>query len=296
MKQALSIIARPGPLTHRLRVGLLVTLLGLGLAAPAAAAERVLKLGYEVYLGGLNIFDFDAHVALNERGYRITGGGKTKGAVRLVWRWGVDAVARGEINGRGVEAKRYDVTTQRRKRNKELRVTFKGNGAYDLFRKPKDTPHRAKKRELPDVLPPFAVDPVSAAMVMGHALGRGKKCAATVPVFDGDRRYDLTFSDLGDVRLSKPGYSTFSGTARHCRLQMKKVSGFRKQKIKLSFWDDGQLEPPQIWLSSLSKGLPPVPVKFQADFNLGYMMVYLVEARYGGRVLVANKKDKKKEK
>ena len=58
----------------------------LALAQPTAAAERVLKLGYDVYLGGLNIFYFDAKLEREGDRYVISGGGKTKGFVRLIWR------------------------------------------------------------------------------------------------------------------------------------------------------------------------------------------------------------------
>ncbi|MBT3792892.1 MAG: DUF3108 domain-containing protein [Rhodospirillales bacterium] len=261
---------------------------------PAVSAERVMKLGYEIYLGGLNIFGFDADFAFDRDRYRIKGGGKTKGVVRMFWRWGVDATARGIINGHGVEAQRYDVITARRKGDKHLQVAFKGDGAYGITRLPVDTPHRAQKRDLPDFLPRLAVDPLSAAMVVSHRLGQGQTCGSQVPVFDGDRRYNLDFQDLGDEHLKRPGYLAFIGSARRCRFVMKQVSGFRKQKIKLRFWDDDKLEQPIIWMASVAPGLPAVPVQFQADFNLGYMMLYLVKASYKGRTLMAVNKGPKK--
>ena len=96
-----------------------------------------------------------------------------------------------------------------------------------------------------------------------------------------------SWQQTGEELLNKPGFSTFSGHAIRCTLAMKRVSGFRKKPVMLRFWDEENTEAPEIWLGRLNNALPLVPVKFQADFNLGYMIVYLVKADYRGRSLLA---------
>ncbi|MCH8916861.1 MAG: DUF3108 domain-containing protein [Proteobacteria bacterium] len=278
---------------HRiLSTGLSVAALCLGsallLAQPTAAAEGVLKLGYDVYLGGINIFYFEAKLEREGDRYVISGGGKTKGFVRLVWRWAVNATAKGIVDGTGVVSRSYDVTTIRKQKHKLLRLAFKGSGAYSISRTPPDSPRKRKKRQLPSSIPADTLDPVSVSLAVADALARGGSCGGKFPIFDGNRRYDLIFKKVGEEYFSKPGFSKYSGLTHRCQFAMKRISGFRKKRAALRFWDEEKHEPPQIWLGRLKKGLPLVPVQFQAEFNLGYMIIYLSKAEYGGRSLLAS--------
>ena len=257
-------------------------------AQPAAGAEPVLKLGYDVYLGGLNIFQFDANLERRGDNYVISGAGKTKGFIRVMWRWAVNAKARGVINGAGVESRSYDVATIRKKKHKLLRLAFKGSGAFAITRTPPDSPRKRKKRKPPASIPAGTLDPVSVSLAVAGALARGGSCGGKFPIFDGNRRYDLTFRKLGEEHLFNPGFSFFSGPTHRCQFAMKRISGFRKKRFALRFWDEEKHERPQIWLGQVKKGLPLVPIKFQAEFNLGYMLIYLRKAEYGGRSLLAS--------
>lgn len=264
--------------------------LGLALVlcwtSPAGAKERTLKLGYNVYLGGLNIFYLSANLRMNGDSYEIFGGGKTKGLVRMMWRWAVEAKARGVVNGRGVESVTYDVATVRKGKHKRLRLAFTGPGAYSITRKPADSPHKRKSRKLPKTIPEGTLDPISVSMAVALAVAKGESCGGKFPVFDGNRRYDLTFTKVGEEQLAKPGFSIFSGRAIRCRLAMKRISGFRRNRVALRFWDDPTNEPPQVWLGRLKEGLPLIPIHFQADFNFGYMFIYLSKAEYDNRPLL----------
>lgn len=268
--------------------------LALAAPAPARAEPGTLELGYTVYLGGLNIFSFDANLELDGDAYKIYGGGKTRGLARWVWKWGVDAVARGRIENGSVEASTYDLAVQRKSEHKTLRLGFGANGTYTIVRNPADSSEEAKERRkrLPKSIPEAALDPLSAALRIARAVAGGKSCTGTVPIFDGNRRYDLTFSPIREERIGVADYSIFAGSALRCSFDMKRISGFRRQRIYLRFWDEDDLEPPQIWIARLSPSFPPVPVQFQADFNMGYMMIYLTKAEYRGRPLLAQVMDK----
>ncbi len=267
---------------------------GQSMAATEPTPTPTLTLGYDVYLGGLNIFSFDAGFTRNGARYTISGGGKTKGIVRLVWRWAVKTTSTGMLKGGKVVSHSYDVATLRKKKHKLMQLLFKGRGAYAITRTPADSPRKRKKRKLPKSIPAGTLDPVSVALAVGGALEHGGSCGGKFPVFDGNRRYDLIFEKVGKEHLSKPGFSTFSGLTTRCRFTMKRVSGFRKKRFAIKFWDEEKHEQPQIWMGRLEKGLPLVLIQFQAEFNLGYMIIYLTKAKYGGRVLLAPRSKKLK--
>jgi hypothetical protein len=268
------------------RCGALGVALALLWACPAEAQDRTLKLGYSVYLGGLNIFYLDVNLRLDGDRYEIFGGGETKGMIRMMWRWAVRGAATGVVNGSGVESLSYDVATVRKQKRKKLRLAFTGDGAYSITRTPKDSPRKRKSRKLPKSIPQGTLDPISVSMAVASAAAKGETCGGRFPVFDGNRRYDLTFTKLGEEQLSRPGYSIFSGKAIRCRFEMKRISGFRQNRVALRFWDEAKIEPPLVWLGRLGEGLPMVPIQFQADFNMGYMIIYLSKAEYGDRQLL----------
>jgi len=255
-------------------------------ALPAAAKDRTLKLGYNVYLGGLNIFYLNANLRLDGSRYEIFGGGETKGFARMMWRWAVEASAKGVVNGKGIESATYDVATKRKGKHRKLRLTFNDDGAYSVVRNPKDSARKRKRRKLPKMIPSGTLDPISVSMAVASAAAKGETCGGKFPVFDGNRRYDLTFTKMGEEHFSKPGYSIFSGKAIRCTFAMKRISGFRRNRVALRFWEGERLEPPQIWLGRLERGLPMVPIQFQADFNMGYMIIYLSKAEHGDRPLM----------
>jgi len=269
-------------------VATLCLALTVSFVQPAVATERVLKLGYDVYLGGLNIFYFDAMLKRQGDSYTISGGGKTKGVVRLIWRWAVNVTARGAVNSAGVVSRTYDEATIRKKKHKFLRLAFKGSGAYAITRTPPDSLRKRKKRKLPKSIPMGTLDPISVSLAVASALARGGSCGGKFPIFDGNRRYDLTFKKVGEENFTKPGYTLYSGTTHRCEFSMKRISGFRKKRIALRFWDVEKHEPLKIWLGQVKKGLPLVPIQFQAEFNLGFLLIYLRKAEYGGRSLLAS--------
>ena len=90
-------------------------------------------------------------------------------------------------------------------------------------------------RSRPEAMPPpdRPVTPVTPAQMRGtvdqlaaylalarHLAGRGS-CALPLAVFDGRRRYDLSFTDLDPEIL--PG---FAGPTRVCRMSRRRIAGF----------------------------------------------------------------------
>lgn len=275
-------------------LGVLLTLGLVGVPQAGAVEEATarpgggdtLKLNYDVYLGGLNVFAFDAALAVDGDDYVISGGGATKGVAKMIWKWAVEATARGTVGEGGVRAHIYNLAITRKEKNKYMRLAFRDGGNFAIHRTPPDSPRKRKRRDLPDAVPPGTLDPVSVALALGGALARGESCGGTFPVFDGNRRFNLTFTELGEERLSIPGFLAYRGRAVRCRFAMERISGFRRKHVKMRFAEGKGLQPPEVWLARLNDRLPLIPVQFRADFNLGYMLIYIKSAEYRGRKLL----------
>ena len=113
-----------------------------------------------------------------------------------------------------------------------------------------------------------ATDPMGALVTLGFpAADPGQSpCARTAKVYDGRKRFDLTFAPEGRVRLRRGGKGRYEGEAHRCRLTLTKVAGYRPK-------DRGEDE------GDLYVYLAPVPEAVRSD-TFAYVPVR-VEAKRG---------------
>lgn len=262
-----------------------ITLAGIaGLAPePARAAEaasaRIVDLTYDVYLGGLHIFTFDVNMTLQPDRYRVTAEGETQGTIGWLYSLSMKLAADGlDENGR-IEPRTYATDTEWGDNQRSLRLGFGEDGRYNLQRIPTPEPDPDVDGRLPETLPAGTVDPLSLAVAASRALEETGRCDQTVPVFDGQRRYDLTVKQVDETMLPPNDYSIYQGPAVRCSFSMKRISGFRNSWKSSRQWNAGSPTPPTIWVAEIRQDLPPVPVRYEGAIALGSMVVHLTDAK-----------------
>ena len=269
-------------LTARLTVlcvGLALT--SAAVSAPARAAEsssaRVVDLTYDVYLGGLHIFTLDVYMMLQPDRYRVTAEGGTQGMVGWLYKWQMKSAAEGfDRNGR-IEPQRYVADSNWQSNRRTVELGFAEGGRYHLQRTPPPEPDPDIEGGLPETLPEGTVDPLSLAVAATRTLVENGRCDQTLPVFDGQRRYDLTLTHIDAATLPASEYSIYQGPAVRCSFSMKRISGFRKSwKAKRQIDDDASR--PTIWVAAIQPGLPPVPVRYDGAIALGNIVIHLTKA------------------
>ncbi len=271
----------------RLTACLTASCVGLALTAaeidaPARAAEaaaaRTLDLTYDAYLGGLHIFTLDVDMTLQPDRYRVAAAGQTQGMVGWLYGWDVKLAAEGlERNGQ-VEPLRYVTDSAWQGNRRTVHLGFAGNGRYELERTPPPEPDPDIEGGLPKTLPEGTVDPLSLAVAASRALAETGRCDQTVPVFDGQRRYDLTLRHVDQATLPPNDYSVYQGPAVRCTVSMKRISGFRKSWQSKRQWD-APSSAPTIWVAPIRPDLPPVPVRYDGAIALGNIVIHLTKAQ-----------------
>lgn len=251
-------------------------------AGPARAAEvpsaRIIDLTYDVYLGGLRIFTFDVGMNLQPERYRVTAAGQTQGMIGWLYALDMRLAAEGlDRNGR-IEPRRYVSETEWKSRQRRTDLGFAEAGRYDLRRTPPPEPDPDIIGDLPETLPDGTLDPLSLAVAASRALERSGRCDQTVPVFDGQRRYDLIVTQVDETTLPPSDYSIYQGPAVRCSFSMNRISGFRKTWRSSRQWDAGSSTPPTVWMAPIGEDLPPVPVRYQGEIALGTMVIHLAKA------------------
>jgi hypothetical protein len=109
---------------------------------------------------------------------------------------------------------------------------------------------------------------------VSHAVARGGACAQRVPVFDGRRRYDLLFSDLGARELTPSDYSLYAGPAQLCRIRQERIGGFEVNADDKDRADEGT-----VWIAAVLPDTLPIPVRIEFQSSWGRSILHLVEIR-----------------
>jgi Protein of unknown function (DUF3108) len=239
----------------------------LDLPRPHDAA--VMRIGYEVYVGGLHLASADMVAFVDHGHYTAASLISTKGLADSFASSSVRALSTGEVHGHVVVPLTYNSdTTAPDKRQlvglqyapDTLPKAIDSNPAYDLTVypvAPDDQRH--------------TVDPLSAALyiALGSSVADGQKCNQVVPVFDGKRRYNLVFSDASDDHISL-GKGNFGNgkpvPAFHCKAAYVRVAGFKPPKPGHKSSD---IPPIDVWLVPFPGTDFMVPVRMQASSEFG---------------------------
>ena len=245
--------------------------------ATAAASAQIADLTYDVYVGGLHVFSFDVEMTLQPDRYRLTAEGETQGMISWFSTWHVGLVAEGvDRNGR-IAPNRYVTESAWQGKQRRLQLGFREDGRYDLQQTPPPEPDPDIEGALPETLPAGTVDPLSFAIAASRALQATGRCDQRVPIFDGQRRYDLVVKQVGETTLPPNNYSIYQGPATRCSFSVNRISGFRKSMRPSQA---AEAVPPAIWLATIRADLPPVPVRYEAEIKLGKIVIHLTGAQF----------------
>ena len=129
------------------------------------------------------------------------------------------------------------------------------------------------REPVPPALLAGALDPLSAVVGELARPGAAGACTGSVPVYDGRRRYDLTFRQAGRRMLGDSGYSAYAGEAVVCEVGVELLAGRSREDR-----NDGRARPrppSRVMLAPVVEGLPPLPVRIEAEGRLGPLVLHL---------------------
>jgi hypothetical protein len=256
--------------------------------SPSRLEDRALGLGYDVYIGGLYAFHFEATLSIDDHSYNVALAGGTTGFIGRMFSWQADmrsagAIASAKPAPSGLAASTFESATTWQGKPRTTILRFRDNGRYDVTLEPAEEAATVQADGAPPaVLPAGTLDPVAASIAALAGSARDGSCAREQTVFDGRRYYELIVRDGDGDNVALPNHlSAYSGPALKCRVAMKRLAGFSKRRYA-QYWDDETGTLPTIWSAALVPGMPLVPVRFLAPINvtgnLGSLMVHLVHA------------------
>jgi len=261
-----------------------VALLGLG---PAKAAELV-ELEYEVYFGGMHIVSAKASLQKGSQNYRISSEATTQGMLKWMFGWTGNGKSVGAITPKGLQPVEHSHNSLSDDKTREVKIDYNPGGKVEFQVKDSD-PDSDEYRRTPLDLATIdnTIDPMSAILSMSRNLESGHECVGEFPIFDGQRRYNITLTHREPKMIEATEYSVFSGEAVGCEVKIEQIGGFWKKPSKYSKGARNRV----IWVARPIPESPPVPVKLNVQTKMGTLVAHLTRVRVGGRELALRIED-----
>jgi len=237
----------------------------LEVSAPNGA--QMLKVNYEIYLGGFHLAAIDI-VAIVDHGHYVAGTLlSTKGLADAFVSSNIQAVSTGEVHGHVVIPHSYNSDLKSPDNHQLVGLLFGSDGPTSIDSNP---PYDLTRFPVSDQQKRNTVDPLSAALFisLGSSVDDQDKCGRTVPIFDGKRRYDLKFSFVSNDKISL-GRDSFNGgkpvPALLCRALYQRVAGFKPSKSGR----EPRIPPINVWLAPYPGTDFMVPMRMETSTDFG---------------------------
>ena len=233
-----------------------------------ARAEVMLDVSYRVTLAGLPIGVVSGSVDVDETRYRATAIGATSGLVQIIAR------GHGDIRASGVRSRgnpvpaTYESTIIVRGRSEKVRVDFTERFAKQFSVDPAP-PLNPALVPLTQAQRKGVVDPLTAALVhapdLDGQLGP-EVCLRTIPVFDGQLRYDLK---LGYKRIENVKTEVgYQGKAVVCSFSFSPVAGHDPDRFLFRYL--AAQSDMEVWLAPVAGAGIVVPYRISIYTPLGF--------------------------
>jgi hypothetical protein len=226
-----------------------------GIAAPAHAQAK-LDIHYNVTFAGISIGQADWSATIGADRYTTTGSGGATGLIKVLASGTAEMSSQGAI--KDVKPVPPDSVGKmiRDDGTAETKVTFTDGNVTELKLAAPPAPDRVPLAEKDKQ---GVIDPLSALLVPIAAGGLdAKACERTLPMFDGQHRFDLTltFKRMDQVKAER-GYQ---GPSAVCAVTFHPIAGHRASSTLTKYMSEGREM--EMWL------VPVAGVKLAAPFRL----------------------------
>lgn len=268
-------------------------LVGPVMAAEKAPSEKSHKMIYEVYAGGINAVSAELDLDYAKKGrYDIALTAFTKGFLGTLAPWKGTFETQGWRNTAGIdqpEIHRSIATWRGEDEVKEYSYNRKGDFvSYKIT----DTENKADNQQPDAELTAGTTDALTATLNAMQTIGKGGSCEGTTEIFDGSRRFQLTFRFEADEELTRSRYNVYEGPSQRCVAEVTPAGGKWHDKPRgwLSIQEQGRQNGslPTVWFAKVDENGPAVPVKIRIKSDYGAMFMHLVNYTNGEAFMTAD--------
>jgi hypothetical protein len=236
-----------------------------------AQTNTSLEARYSATFTGIVVGQGSLVVEVNNEGYSTAGSAMVAGLLQTITGGKGSAASRGQfVDGRVVPLS-YTGNSESKDRSQEVRFSAAGGTIREIVVQPEPRQRRDRVPVTEEHLKD-AIDPMSAAVmpVAGNADVIGPAaCDRTLPIFDGEQRYDLEFSfvrtePLKDVR-------GFDGSTAVCRVRYRPVAGHRTGRKQVQELSENRNI--FVWLAPIGDTRVVMPMRVSFESKIGTFVV-----------------------
>jgi hypothetical protein len=254
-----------------------------GIAAPAHAAGSALDVGYTIAFWALPFGHTQYQGKIAPGDYSAKMHFETNGVVSFFWKSKIDATVNGKIAAHAITPVLYDSYSQDRdKPMQRVKVTF-DKDMPQTFAEPA---YNTTKYPVTEEQKKGAIDPMSAitAILSGVRVTDKNPCGNGAQIFDGRRRYDVTFTYKKDEHIELSN-GVYGGNAHLCQIHYNQIAGYKQKIIK-----EGK-SLPDMFVDFVDVNAPGTPnghyvvaVKTWASMTLGTVTAILDNLKIDGAI------------
>ena len=247
-----------------------ISTLAFMLAVPAQAQSK-LTANYTISVARIPVGKAAWTVDIGEDSYTTTGSGEASGVASLAVSGKGTVAARGTITDGRLEATNFTADITRGEEKSDMAMVL-DHGTVTEIKAEKLAPGEDRVA-VTDAHRQGIVDPLSAWLIpAGGGLGKAA-CERTLPIFDGQRRYDLklTFKRMDQVKIDK-GYQ---GPVAVCAMSFQPIAGHRASSTLVKYLSQGR--DIELWLAPVGGTQLLAPVRLSLANMLGNLVVQATE-------------------
>ncbi|HKA28520.1 MAG TPA: DUF3108 domain-containing protein [Candidatus Binatia bacterium] len=252
----------------------LPVIVAMCLAFSSPLQARELSLRYDGYYLVFRVISIDAVSSVEPAAYRTNVTMRTTGLLNAFGRWQSTATATGAVDGALLRPAFYGASSEFRDRRQRVALEYDRSGSVRADVEGMLTD--GERDDVPVLLRDGTVDPLTATVTLPRRIVTTGTCAGIIRVFDGLRRYNLRYEDLGSVELEPSSRDDYQGTARYCRATVEPLAGF----VRSGEGAGEAATEMSVWLAPPVPGSPPVAVRIDLTSARGTLHLHL--ARVGG--------------
>jgi len=247
-------------------------------ALETAPAEPELELHYDVYYSLLRLVTIASRSRVVENVYSLQSSMETVGLLGTLFPWTYRSEVHGRIDGERLQPDVFNSHSEIRDRVQQVSLRYDAAGPLVDEITPFDAAVLGQgedyvRDEVSPEMRAGTIDPLTEIASVSQQLARGQGCAGVRSVFDGLRRYDVIYEDLGETTLEGSRYDAYEGRARQCRSRIKPIAGFWKPKE-----DEGEsITSITAWMMPPVPGADPVPVRIAVEGRRGTLSIHLTK-------------------
>lgn len=258
---------------------LLIMILTIG-----SVSAQEYKMTYDVYASGFHVLEasMDMDIQSNEK-YKTTIFTATRGFLKNLAPWQGTFYAEGVIKKAGYFQPTLHKSVAIWQGEEEVKeYKYKQDGTFLAFSKVEEGVDKTPT-DLNSDLWNNTTDILSAMLNTLAAIDNQNACTGTAEIFDGKRRFELSFNPLEKVALKSSRYNTFEGDAFKCTAEVKPKGGrwHKKPRGWLSIQEQGREKGklPTIWMGKPAGLDRYVPVKLLVKTTYGTLFLHLTSAK-----------------